>query len=129
MLLRVFLIFSFDPWLRFIGVVLLLMHFSAQMQASSKRPRVVSSSGVAPPPPPSSGDPTADEYVDSTTIVAPPPSTLDDSSIRRMLDTVMTVKAAHDQLLVDMLTKLQALHAELASFRWSPLPPPFDDKS
>ena len=98
------------------------------MKASSKRPRVESSSGAAPPPS-SSGDPTADEYVDSTTIVAPPPSTLDDSSIRRMLDTVMTVKAAHDQLLVDMLTKLQALRAELVSFRRSPRPPPFDDES
>ena len=119
-------IFSFDPWLRFIGVVLLLMLFfpvfihrillhlgldefpnfepvhiiapigttflrqrAAQMQAGSKRPRVESSSslGVAPPPPHSSGDSTADEYVDLT----PPPSTSDDSSIRHMLDTIMTV--------------------------------------
>ena len=62
---------------------------AAQMQAGSKRPRVESSSslGVAPPPPHSSGDSTADEYVDLT----PPPSTSDDSSIRHMLDTIMTV--------------------------------------
>ena len=100
-----------------------------RQRASSKHPRVESSSSVAPPPPPSSSDPTADEYVDSTTVAAPPPSTLDDSSTRHMLDTVMTVKAAHGQLLVDMLTKLQALRAELVSFRRSPQPPPFDDES
>ena len=105
------------------------MFFSTQMQASSKRPRVESSSGVAPPPPPSSGDLTTDAYVDSTATTAPPPSTSDDSSIRRMLDTVMTVQATHGQLLVDMLTELQALRADLASFRQSPLPPPFDDES
>ena len=52
----------------------------------------------------------------------------DDSSIHRMLDTVMTVQAAHDQLLVDVLTELQALHAEMASFIRSPPPPPFDDE-
>ena len=76
------------------------------MRASSKRPRVESSLGVAPPPPHSSSDPTADVYVDSTTVAPPPPYTLDDSSIRRMLDTVMTVQAAHGQLLVDMLMEL-----------------------
>ena len=62
----------------------------AQMQASSKCPRVKLSSGVAPTPS-SSGDPTGDTYVDSTAVVDPPPFTLDDSSIRHMLDTVMTV--------------------------------------
>ena len=46
-----------------------------------------------------------------------------------MLDTVMTVQAAHGQLLVDVLTELQALHAKLVSFRQSPRPPPFDDGS
>ena len=62
-----------------------------RQRASSKRPKVESSSGVAPPPPPSSGDSPADEYVDSTATAAPPPFTSDDSSIRLMLDTVMTV--------------------------------------
>ena len=99
------------------------------MRASSKLPRVESSSGVAPPPPSSSGDPIAEVYVDSTATVAPPPSTSDDSSIRRMLDTVMTVQAAHGQLLVDVLMELQALRADLASIRRSPPPPPFDDES
>ena len=98
------------------------------MRASFKRSRVESSSGVAPPPTPS-GDLTTDAYVDSTTATDPPPSTLDDSSIRCMLDTVMTVQAAHGQLLVDVLKELQALHAKLVSFRQSPRPPPFDDGS
>ena len=84
------------------------------MKASSKRPRVESSSGAAPPLS-SSGDPTAKEYVDLTAVVDPPPSTSGDSSIRSMLDTVMTIQVAHGQLLVDVLTEFQALHADLAS--------------
>ena len=61
------------------------------MKASSKHPCIDSSLGVAPPPPPSSGDPTTEKYVDLTVVVYPPPSTLGDSSIRSMLDTVMTI--------------------------------------
>ena len=76
------------------------------MRASSKRSRVESSSGDAPPPPLSLGDSIADEYVDPTAAAAPPPSTLDDSCIHRMLDTIMTVQAAHGQLLVVVLTEL-----------------------
>ena len=98
------------------------------MRASSKCHKVESFSGVALPPPPSLGDPTAEKYVDLITVAAPPPSTLDDSSIRRMLNTVITIQAAHGQLLVDVLTELQALCANLASFRRSPPPPPFDDE-
>ena len=99
------------------------------MKGSSKRPRVESSSGITPPHPPSSGDPTVEEFVDSIDAATPPPSTSDDSSIHCMLDIVMTVQAVHGQLLVDVLTELPALHANLASFRWSPPPPPFDDES
>ena len=100
-----------------------------RLRANSKCPRVESSSGVAPSPPSSSSDLTADAYVDPTAAADPPPSTSDDSSIRRMLDIVMTVQATHGQLLVDILMELQALHAKLASFRQSSLPPPFDDES
>ena len=78
------------------------------MKASSKHPCVESFSGVASHPP-FLGDPTAKEFVDPTTVVDPPPSTLGDSSIRSMLDTVMIVQVAHGQLLVDVLTELQAL--------------------
>ena len=77
------------------------------MRVSFKRPRVESSLSVTPHSPPSSSDPTAKEFVGPTAAAAaPPPSTLDDSSIRHMLDTVITVQAAHGQLLVDVLTKL-----------------------
>ena len=97
------------------------------MKASSKRPTVESSSGAAPHP--SSSDPTAVEYVDPTAVVDPPPSTSDDSSIRSMLDTIMTIQVAHGQLLVDVLTELQALRANLVSVRRSSPPPSFDDES
>ena len=60
------------------------------MKASSKRLRVESSTGAASQPP-SLGDPTAEEFVDPTAAVDPPPSSTSDSSIRSMLDTVMTV--------------------------------------
>ena len=96
------------------------------MRASFKHPRVDSSSSGTPPPPSTSGDPTAYAYVDPTAAAAPPSSTSDVSS--HDLDTVMIVQAAHGQLLVDMLTELQALRADLASFRQSPPPPPFDDE-
>ena len=98
------------------------------MRVSSKRPRVESSSSAPPPSPPLSlGDPAASEFIDPTAAATPPPFTLDDSSIRRMLDTIMTIQAAHGQLLVDVLTELQALRAKLASFRRSPPPPLFND--
>ena len=61
------------------------------MRASSKCPSVESSPGVIPPPLSSTGDPSAEVYVDPTATAAPPPSTSDDSNIRRMLETVMTI--------------------------------------
>ena len=86
---------------------------AAQMRESSKRPRIEPSS-VAPPPLSSTGDTMAEESVDpAAATIVPPPSTLDDSVIRRMLETVMTVQAAHDQILVDMLDELRALRADL----------------
>ena len=79
------------------------------MRASSKHPRVDSSS-VAPPPSSSTGDTTTKKSVDpAATIIVPPPSTLDDSNIRCMLETVMTIQATHGQILVDMLDELCAL--------------------
>ena len=82
------------------------------MRASSKRPKVVPS-GVTPPPPSSTGDTMAGEPVDNAAdaIAAdvPPPPISDDSDIRCMLQTVITVQAAHGQILVDMLDELRAL--------------------
>ena len=102
---------------------------AAQMRASSKCPRV-ESSGVTPPPPSTTSDATAKASVDPTVAATvPPPFTSDDSSIRRMLETITTIQATHGQLLVDMLDELRSLRADLDSFHWSPLPPPFDDES
>ena len=73
-------------------------------------PRVESSFGITPPPPSSIGDTSTEAFVDPTTAaIVPPPSTLDDSIIRCMLETVMTVQAAHGQLLLDMLDELRSL--------------------
>ena len=64
---------------------------AAQMRASSKRPRV-ESSGVAPPPPSTTSDTSTEASVNPpATAAIPLPSTLDDSSIQRMLEIVMTV--------------------------------------
>ena len=72
-----------------IGAIFLRQR-ATQIKASSKCPRVESSSS-APPSPPSSSDPMIEAYVDPTAVVDPSPSALDDSSIRNMLDTVMTI--------------------------------------
>ena len=44
----------------------------------------------------------------------PPPTTSDDSNIRRTLDHVLTIQAAHGQILVDVLDEIRGLRAELA---------------
>ena len=101
---------------------------ATHLKASSKRPRV-EPSGVAPPSPSSTSDAMAEKPVDhiDAAAVVPPPPTSDDSNIRRMLETIMTVQAAHKQILVDMLDELRALRADLEHLRRSPPPPPFDD--
>ena len=72
------------------------------MRTSCKRPRD-EPSDVAPPSPSSTGDTMAEEFVDLVAANVPPSFTLDDSDIRCMLETIMTIQAAHGQLLVDML--------------------------
>ena len=80
------------------------------MRASSKCPRV-ESSGVASLPPSSIGDTFVEASIDPAVAVdaVPPPFTSDDSGIRRTLETIMIVQAAHGQLLVDMLDELHVL--------------------
>ena len=100
------------------------------MRDSSKRPRV-EPFDTAPPPPSSTGT-TSDEASTNpigaaTAADVPPPSTSNDFDICHTLETVMTVQAAHGQLLVDMLDKLRALRADLAHLTRSPSPPPFND--
>ena len=57
----------------------------------------------------------------------PPPTTSDDSDIRRTLDHVLTVQAAHRQILVDVLDEIRGLRVDLARFRRSSPLPLFDD--
>ena len=87
------------------------------MRAGPSGPRGASSSDVPPPP-------------SSTSAVAnvPPPTTSDDSDIRRTLDHVLTVQATQGQILVDVLDEIRGLRADLARFRSSSSPPPFDDR-
>ena len=95
---------------------------AAQLRVPPSRPRGTSSSSV--PPPPSSTSTAAAEpsgAAANADAAVPPPTATDDSDIRRTLDHVLTVQAAHGQILVDMLDEIRALHAELAQFR----PPPF----
>ena len=101
---------------------------ATQMRENSKCLRVEPSSTA--PPLFSIGTTSGEASVDLAGAAAtdvPPPSTLDDFDIRRTLETVMTVQAAHGQLLVDMLDVLYALRANLVHHRHSPSPPPFDD--
>ena len=57
----------------------------------------------------------------------PPPISSNDSDIRHTLDHVLTVQTAEGQILVDVLDEIRSLRADLAQFRRSSPPPPFDD--
>ena len=109
-----------------IGVTFLRQR-ATHLRVGPTRPRGVSS-GVVPPPPSSTGANTA-EASGATAVDwdVPPPITSDDSDIRRTLDHVLTVQAAHGQILADVLDEIRALRAELARFQRSSPPPPFDD--
>ena len=80
---------------------------------------------VSPPPPYSTGAAETSSAAAATDVL--PPTTLDDSDIRCTLDHVLTVQAAQRQVLVDILDEIRGLQADLARFRSSSLPPPFDD--
>ena len=99
---------------------------AAYLRESSKCPRV-EPSGTVPPPPSSIGTTSGEAYADPVAADVPPPSASDDFDIHHTLETVMTIRAAHGQLLVDMLDELRALRADLVHLRCSPSPPPFDD--
>ena len=77
------------------------------------------SSSSVPLPPSSTGA--------AATTNVPPPTTSDDSDIRRTLDHVLTIQTAQGQVLVDILDEIRGLQADLARFRSSSSPPPFDD--
>ena len=97
------------------------------MRVGPTCPRGASSS-VVPRPPSFTGANTAEaSSAVATDTDVPPSTTSDDSDIQRMLDHVLTIQATHGQILVDMLDEIHALRAELAQFRRSSPPPPFDD--
>ena len=92
------------------------------MRADPSVPRGASSSSV--PPSPSS---TGAAETSGVAANVPPPTTSDDSDIRRTLNHVLTVQATQGQILVDVLDEIHGLQVDLARFRSSSSPPPFDD--
>ena len=87
---------------------------AAHLRVISTRPRG-ESSGVVPRPPSSTGVDTAEVFgVDAVDADVPPPTASDDLDIRRTLDHVLTVQAAHGQILVDVLDEIPALRVKLA---------------
>ena len=101
-----------------------LRQMAAHLRADPSVSRGASSSSV-PPPPFSTGAVETSGTAAATDV--PPPTTSDDSDIRRTLDHVLTVQVAQGQILVDILDEIRSLRADLARFRSSSSPPPFDD--
>ena len=102
-----------------------LQQRAAHLRADPSVSRGASSSSV-PPPPSSTGAAETSGGGGAATDV-PPLTTSDDLDIQRMLDHVLTVQAAQGQILVDILDEIRGLRADLARFRSSSSPPPFDD--
>ena len=98
---------------------------AAHLRVNPSGPRGASSSSV--PHPPSSTGATETSGAAATAADVPPPTASDDSDIRRTLDYLLTVQAAQGQILVDILDEIRGLQADLARFRSSSSPPPFDD--
>ena len=93
---------------------------AAHLRIAPSRTRGASSSGV-PLPPSSTGVDAVETSGAAADDDVPPLTASNDSDIRRTSDHVLTVQAAHEQILVDMLDEICALHAGLVQFR----PPPF----
>ena len=98
---------------------------AAYLRVDLSGPRGASSGDV--PPPPSSTGATAAETSATVAADVPPLTPSDDSNIRRTLVHVLTVQATQGQILMDILDEIRGLRANLARFRSSSSPPPFDD--
>ena len=85
------------------------------------------SSGVVPPPLSSTGVDAAETSGAAADADVPPPISSNDSDIQHTLDHVLTVQTAEGQILVDVLDEIRSLRTDLAQFRRSSPPPPFDD--
>ena len=99
---------------------------AAHLRADPSVSHGASSSSV--PPPPSSTDAAETSGAATAATNVPPPTTSDDSDIRHTLDHVLTVQATQGQVLVDILDEIRGLQTDLARFRSSSSPPPFDDE-
>ena len=97
---------------------------ATHLRADPSVSRDASSSSV-PPPPSSTG--AVETFGATVATDVPPPTTSDDFDIRHMLDHVLTVQVAQGQVLVDILDEIRGLRVDLARFRSSSSPPPFDD--
>ena len=101
---------------------------AAHLRVDPLSPRGASSGDVPPPPSSIGVDATETSGAGATAATdVPPPTALNDSGIQRTLDHVLTVQAAQGQILVDVLDEIHGLRADLARFRSSSSPPPFDD--
>ena len=101
---------------------------AAHLRVDPSGPRGASS-GIVPPFPSSIGVDAAEMSGAAVADVdVPPPTTSNDLDIRCTLDHVLTVQAAQGQILVDVLNEIRGLRADLAWFRRSSPPPPFDDE-
>ena len=97
------------------------------MRADPSSPQGASSSGVPPPPASIGAAAETSSAATAATADVPPPTTSNDSNIRRTLDHVLTIQVAQGQILADVLDEIRGLQADLARFRGSSSPPPFDD--
>ena len=107
--------------------VTFLRQRATHLRTDPSSPRGASSSCVPPLPSSTSVAAAGTSGTVAAAADVPPPTISDHSDIRRTLDHVLTVQAAQGQILVDMLDEIRGLHANLARFRRSSLPPPFDD--
>ena len=91
---------------------------ATHLRVGSTHPRGVSSATVPPPPSSISADTVeaSDAGAADADADVPSPTTSDDSDIRRTLDHVLTIQAAHGQILVDVLDEIRDLRPELAQF-------------
>ena len=97
---------------------------AAHLRVDPSVSRGASSSSV-PPPPSSTGAVETSGGAAATDV--PPPTTSVDFDIRHTLNHVLAIQAAQGQVLVDILDEIRGLRADLARFRSSSSPPPFDD--
>ena len=123
--MRLFILFSFIGFFLFLGLddfpsgepvhvvapigATFLRQRAAHLRVDPSCPRGASSS-VVPPPPSSIGVDTVEASgAAAANADVPPPTTSDDSDIRRTLDHVLTIQAAHGQILVDVLDEIRGL--------------------